>query len=389
VNKESNLSGKERKRIIDRVIDVIDTKERFLMLGHVHPDEDCISSMVAFALLLSKCSKKASICITEKIHEHYEYLLDICRYNGIEIIDDCGDFSSSFDVVTICDTPKPSMIAVPGSRKTLFKSTHMIRIEIDHHMGADGEYSGDEGYRLVTAASSASELVGLIAMRLKMKPAFLKKYQIDELFTRNFVLAILTGVIGDSKMGAYLKTREERRNYRKFSLMYSRLLEKKTSKEANFKTSDEVFSELGRLSNLESICFSYLNDRKKQTDYISYVALDVNDMNFLLKSCDYDTIVSTTRTLTDRLAEDSKYLGLVVYYDDIERSNLIQFKLRRSSGFKDYDLRNILPLFSIENGGGHEGAIGFRFERSRIENLEAYIQKLILGIEKELKTVLV
>ncbi len=42
----------------------------------------------------------------------------------------------------------------------------------------------------------------------------------------------------------------------------------------------------------------------------------------------------------------------------------------------------VLPLFGIRNGGGHEGAIGFRLPRKEISDLGAYVADLISGINE-------
>ncbi len=125
----------------------------------------------------------------------------------------------------------------------------MLRIEIDHHLAADSGYFGDEGYRLVTEASSASELVGHILLKLEGRRDLLERHQVAELFPRNLVLAILTGIIGDSNMGQYLKSRREKRYYQIFSTMFNDMLSRRTTKKTNFFTMDQVFTELQKLSD--------------------------------------------------------------------------------------------------------------------------------------------
>jgi nanoRNase/pAp phosphatase (c-di-AMP/oligoRNAs hydrolase) len=104
-------------------------------------------------------------------------------------------------------------------------------------------------------------------------------------------------------------------------------------------------------------------------------------MTPLYVECDNDTIVSTARVIADRLAEESGKLSLVAYYDNPERGDLIQFRVRRPGSWKKYDVRSILPLFSIKNGGGHEGAIAFRVPRDSVSDFDAYIRMLVDGIE--------
>jgi nanoRNase/pAp phosphatase (c-di-AMP/oligoRNAs hydrolase) len=85
--------------------------------------------------------------------------------------------------------------------------------------------------------------------------------------------------------------------------------------------------------------------------------------------------------MADKLAEASGVLGLVAYYDHPGKSDLVQFRLRRSGSWKKYDLRGLLTLLSITNGGGHEGAIGFRVPRSEITDFPAYVDTLLQTVE--------
>jgi nanoRNase/pAp phosphatase (c-di-AMP/oligoRNAs hydrolase) len=129
-------------------------------------------------------------------------------------------------------------------------------MEIDHHLEADGEYIGQEGYRLVDEASSTCELIGYLAVRLTKKKSIIRQFGIWEIFSRNFVLAIVTGMVGDSKMGQFLKTRREKRYYRYFSRMFNKMLIEKTDKNSgNFSSIEDILTELEKLSVQEENCF--------------------------------------------------------------------------------------------------------------------------------------
>lgn len=370
-----------RNQVINNIIDALQSKNHFLMLGHRNPDEDCIASMVAFALIVSKFSKKATVCLRARVHEHFQYLLNICRHNGIRCsahIDDGGD---SIDTLVLCDTPKPSMIDADPAAARLIDDPSILKIEIDHHLGADSSYFGDEGYRLVTEANSASELVGLIALKLAKREDLLTHYNIANLLSRNIVLAVLTGIVGDTNMGRFIKSKRQKRYYDLFSGLYNTMLEGNTTKITNLTNKEQVFLEIQRLSAKEDRCFSYILDRKKSSPSIGYAVLTRDDMARLSEEFDEETIVSVSRSITDRLAEESRRLGMVAY-DDSARTGLVQFRLRRGHAFKSFDLRRILEIFSISDGGGHEGAIGFRIEASRVGDIAVFVEGLVEGIEK-------
>jgi nanoRNase/pAp phosphatase (c-di-AMP/oligoRNAs hydrolase) len=374
----------EKNRIIENVIGAMLSRNRFLVLGHKNPDEDCIASMVAFSLLLGKLYKPVAICLGERVHEHYQYMLNICRYHSIVLFEACGSVDGDFDTLVVCDTPKPSMVACHGQLGALFENPAVRKIEIDHHLGADSQYIGDEEYCLVTEATSSSELICHIALKMRNRRDLRERYLIDEIFSRNFTLSILTGIIGDTNMGQFLQSRREKRFYHIFSTMLNSLLTEETVKETNFKNTDEVFQELHRLSTREERCFRYFMDRKNFSASIGFVALGKRDTEPLFSEGDEETVVNVARAAANVLAEESGKLSMVVYYDSPELSDYIQFRVRRSQQYKKYDLRDLLELFDIENGGGHEGAIGFRIHRTQVADYRLFIRNLIEGIEKAL-----
>jgi diguanylate cyclase (GGDEF)-like protein len=380
--KSAIRSIREKNQIIARIIDAITRRRHFLILGHQSPDDDCIASMISFALILHMFYKDAALHIGSQVHERFKYLLDICRYNSIPILGPDAPIPADIDTVVLCDTPKPSMMEAGPAVRELLKRPDVLRVEIDHHLGSDSGYFGDDGYRFVTEASSASELIGHILLKLEVRGDLLERHQVSELFPRNLVLAILTGIIGDSNMGQYLKSRREKKYYQIFSGMFNEMLSRRTTKKTNFFTMDQVFTELQKLSAVEEGCFNYMMERKKLLGAIAMVALSADEMEPLYASCDDDTIVSAARVIADRLAEESGKLGLMCYYDNPDRSDLVQFRLRRAGGWKKYDLRTFLTIFSIANGGGHEGAIGFRVPRGEIPDFSAYVSRLVEGIAK-------
>jgi nanoRNase/pAp phosphatase (c-di-AMP/oligoRNAs hydrolase) len=384
MKKKSISTIHEKNTIIDNIIDAMLTRNRFLLLGHHNPDEDCIASMVAFSLLLGKLYKDAEICIGEKVHEHYGYLLNICKYNSITLFNACEHFDEHIDTVVICDTPKPSMVERNDAIENLLKDPAVLKIEIDHHIGTDSRYIGDDGYCLVTDATSASELVGHIALKMRNRRGLVDLFQINEVLSRNVILAILSGIIGDTNMGRFLKSRREKKFYQLFSSMLNNLLAEETVKESNFKNMDEIYNELHRLSSKEDHGYQYFMERKQFSQSIGWVALDEGDIEKLFRDVDEETVVTVARAVANELAEESGKLSLVSYYDKAGVSDLIQFRIRRSQSYKKYDLRNMLSLFSIENGGGHEGAIGFRLPRGEIRDYDLYVRNLIEGLEKEL-----
>ena len=169
MKKKDIINIKGKNKIIDNILNIILTKEHFLILGHQNPDEDCLASMVAFALLLIKFYKGVNIFLPGKVHEHFEYLINICKFNSINLIKTDAPILENIDTLVVLDTPKPSMLEVSQNIKDLLQDKNIVKIEVDHHLGADSEYIGDLDYCLVAEASSTAELIGHILFKLKNK----------------------------------------------------------------------------------------------------------------------------------------------------------------------------------------------------------------------------
>jgi nanoRNase/pAp phosphatase (c-di-AMP/oligoRNAs hydrolase) len=369
----------EKNRIVNNIIDSIVERESFLLLGHKDPDTDCIASLVAFALLLSKFNKEITIYLVAPVMPQFGYLLAICKYNGITVSYGRINTYASYSTVVVLDTPKPDMIGLNEDISALMSSENVRKIEIDHHLASDAEYSGDKGYCLVSEASSTCELIGFLLLKMsKQKERFPRL----DFFTRNLALAILTGIVGDSQMGKYLKTRKERFYYKTFSMIFNRLLGEKTKKDSNNLSSIEaVFNVIQNFSVQEKRCYDGIMKLKNTKKSIYYICIDERQSAEFIELYGTELIVNVSKAAADNLAEDCCKLGMVVYYDDPSLSNFVQFRLRRSAKYLRSDLRDVLASLKIENGGGHPGAVGFRFKREEIKDIQTFTADMISRIE--------
>ncbi len=371
---------KERNKITLRIINAIIKRKNFLICGHENPDEDCVSSMVAFALLLTKFDKAVQIYINGHVSENMNYLLNICKYNSIKVLNSKSNLKRNIDTIVICDTAKKSMLDVNRRIQNLLKKKEILKIEIDHHIGSDSEYIGDKKYSFVDEASSACELVGFIALKLRNMKDVLMQFFILDPFSRNFILAVLTGIVGDTNMGQFLKSRREKVYYDIFSNMYNNLLMKLTVKETNLNRIEDVSTALHSLTLQEDECYNYIIDKKHFSDSVGYIILKEREMDYIKKHFDFDVFITVVKSIADELAEESGKLSLIAYYDDHSSKTLYQFRMRRAHNFKNFDLRKVLDYFNISNGGGHEGAIGFRFSADRINDVEEYAKNILSKI---------
>ena len=197
--------------------------------------------------------------------------------------------------------------------------------------------------------------------------------------SRNIVLAVVTGIIGDSRMGLLLKSEREKRSYRTFSNLFNKLLARTTVGESNFSDMKQVYQEIQKQSESEARCLEFFLQRQRLEGRVGYAFLGDRDSARLARDFDRDTVIAAARSVADSLAEESGWLGLVCYCDPPGDGQLVQFRLRRSRRYKSFDLRQVLDLFGFSDGGGHEGAIGFRLPRQGISSLSDYVNNLVHG----------
>ncbi|MDR3130767.1 MAG: DHH family phosphoesterase [Treponema sp.] len=375
----------EKNRCVKNIIDETARLNSFLLVGHQNPDTDCIASLAAFSLLLRKQEKDVSIFLPMPVMEQFNYLLAICKYNGIDILYDPNSIPKDIAALVILDTPKPEMISSNAVIDQLLSDPGIRKIEIDHHLGADASYAGDPGYCLVSEASSACELIGYLCFKFSRQK---DRFPGVDFFSRNIALAVLTGIVGDSHMGKYLKSAKERWYYSILSQAFDKLLVEKTRKNSNNLASMEaIFDTIQLFSVREKLCFDRILKQKLRSEYIFYAALGKEESAELFSRYGNELLVNVSKAAANTLAEDAGKLGLVAYYDDPSLSSFVQFRLRRSAKFTVLDLRTVLKTLGISNGGGHPGAIGFRVLKDEVPDIHAFTAEIACRIDGMIKDI--
>ncbi len=372
----------EQNRVFDNILNLIKEKNSFLLLGHELPDEDCISSLVSMALLLGKFGKEVKIYIRDQVPQQLSYLINICTYNKIPLIQGPTYTEKKPDVIFVLDTPKPEMIASNADILPYLTEPLLPIVEFDHHLSADACLSGIEGYCFVSRASSTCELIGLFCCKLANRKDLLASLGIKDLFSRNLVLSMLTGMIGDTKFGLTLKSHRDMFFYSLFTKKFAKVLEETARKESNNYTQmTDIFNSIQSLTVEEKDLYQMLLEHARYSGRIGIVALDEEESRNYVSRVDYHIFVNVIKSVTDYLSEKSGTFGLTVYYDMPEVSELIQFRIRISRNITGIDLRSILKDFSIQDGGGHPGAIGFRIPKKEIPDISRFITDLLTKIE--------
>jgi nanoRNase/pAp phosphatase (c-di-AMP/oligoRNAs hydrolase) len=381
VGEEGNMKTEiptiaEKNRLVGNIIAEIQEKDFFLLVGHKDPDTDCIAALAAFALILAKLQKEVTIYFATHLSEQFNYLLAICKYNNISVAYGKVKNLRNISTLVILDAAKPEMIAMNEPIAGLFGDPGIRKIEIDHHLSMDTRYSGDPGYCLVSDSSSTCELIGYLCLKFALRQG---KPQ-EDFFSRNIASALLTGLVGESQMGKYLKNKKERWYYRLLHGIFSRLLFGDAPQD-KVESMDGIFDVIQRFSVQEKRCFEGIMALKRQSPSVYYVCLSREQSEELFRKYPTELIVNVSKAAADTLAEESGRLGMVVYYDDEALTNFVQFRLRRSAQFKALDLRDLLSGLNIRNGGGHPGAVGFRVKKDDIADLGAYTEALIARLE--------
>ena len=372
----------EKNAAMERILNSIKDKNSFLLLGHTGVDEDCIAALVSMAIVLTKFGKSPVIYMAERIPDQLLYLANICAYNKIPVLHDSAGITGQPDVVCILDTPKLSMLSADEKIRSFFSGA--LVLEIDHHLQADATTCGQPGYCYVNRASSTCELLAGICYKLNRRTALLKKYHIEEFLTRNLALCLLTGIIGDTKLGSTLKTNREKFFYRYFTQYFTRILIKSYRKNSgNYTDIEDIFSTVQQFSaeekeiHQELLAFSHFS---KQTGAIFLT--EPQSADFLQKHSG-QTFVKVIKTVTDFLAERSGKIGVTAYYDSPYAGGKIQYRLRAAPGCTAVDFRKILETFRITDGGGHPGAVGFRLDSGKFsaEQIREFQYQLIRTLD--------
>lgn len=109
--------------------DIVESKERFLIGCHVHPDGDAIGSLLAMGLALLNRGKKVEMVCSEGVPNVY-YFLEGSRLINREI-----NFSASPEVLICVDCAEKERISLPPE---VWSIKGLTVINIDHHITNGG-----------------------------------------------------------------------------------------------------------------------------------------------------------------------------------------------------------------------------------------------------------
>jgi len=303
----------EKSKDLGRLIELLKSKNDFILATHVQPDGDAIGSLLGLGMLLGNIGKKVFLSWGEQIVIPPQYLF----LPGIELIEDPSQCPSSSDVFIALDCATLDRL---GSLAEKAGQAKML-VNIDHH--AEKTKFGhinitDEN------ASSTSELVLRICNEL------------GEKLTKNIAVCLYVGIVTDTGKFQYTNTTQNTFDAAKELLDYGILPNK-------------IFQKL-----YETTSFNYL---KLQGVALSRATL-IEDIGLI-----YTWILQSDLKQTN--AELSQAENLIDLLRSVEGINVaVVFKElgdnRLNVSLRSKGKINVSKLAENFGGGGHANAAGFK-----------------------------
>lgn len=310
----------------------IQTNDHFLVVSHVQPDGDAISSTCAVGYLLDRLKKNFVMINEDSIPEKFGYLPQV---EQIQLV--TKDPQHFFKHIIAVDCADLSRM---GQAEQLISPNPEI-LNIDHHP-TNNDY-GQLNLVEPSAAATAEILYDLYD-------------QFDLAWDQDFATCIYTGILTDTGGFRYANTTAKLMNIAADLLRYGvnahemaeKLLEKRSYNHLQL---------LGRALNT----LSFTEDRR-----VSWVALSEKDIKETNASIDdYEGIVHYPRNI------DGVDVGILFREVD---SETVKISLRSS------DRVNVSEIAKFFNGGGHVRAAGATLKSSLSNAVSLVINK----VKKEL-----
>ncbi len=145
---------------MDKAIEFIETKDRFLLSTHVNPDGDGIGSILGLTGILKKLGKKYSIILQDPPQDKLSFLP---RIDEIRVYDESMVGELSFDSAVVIDSPSLDRIGEPA--RLLSKDADVLNI--DHHVSNRRFGSCN---LIAPEAAASTQIIGGIFESMGIKP---------------------------------------------------------------------------------------------------------------------------------------------------------------------------------------------------------------------------
>ncbi|MEK9150337.1 MAG: DHH family phosphoesterase, partial [Candidatus Desantisbacteria bacterium] len=165
--------------VIDEIVKIIRSEERFLIVSHIRPDGDSIGSQIALLCILEEMGKRCVIMNEEMPPKNLSFLPCLERIKSPK--------DGEYGATIILDANEWDRL---GKRTRALVEKQKTRLNIDHHLGGgigDVVWS-DKGF------SSCSEMIYELSTRLNV--------EMDE----KKALLLYTGIATDTGFFSYVNT---------------------------------------------------------------------------------------------------------------------------------------------------------------------------------------
>lgn len=302
-------------------------QDDFLIVSHVNPDGDAVSSSLAMGYILALLNKNFVITNQDSYPSRFSYLK---KYNQLKL---ASEISDKFSNVISVDTADINRL---GDAKNLIATNNVIA-NIDHHLS--GSYYGDINLVVPTAAAT-TEVIYKIARALKLE------------LNKEFAEYIYTGLLTDTGGFRYANTKAE-------TLQLAARL-------ATYGINPGAIADCA----LEKISLNYLKGLKVVLNNIEFYENDtiigsLLDYENLQKLNDEaDGIVSLLRNI------DSADISFLIKED-----NPGQYRVSLRSN----QVVNVSQVAAQFGGGGHFNASGFSYGGDLATLKEKLIHEIIVN----------
>lgn len=339
-------------------------------------DADSVGSLAALALYLTLLGKKVFLFLPDPVDARYHYLEEIIHHNYLEVIDSeegVRRIQEQVETVIFFDTPNSDLIPFFSCISECLLSRNPAIIEIDHHFGNDSRGISRNGIHLFRQSNAAAEIVAELLFHLyETNPEFP-----NPLEQRNILVALMTGLLGDSISGeashcqiAYDKFMDLLKvNLRKQT--YQRALEEPRLKK--IATPEDVLEYFDLMTEEHKLCFQTLAKKITCSGGVGFINLLASTFDDCKRYCEpYESqwFMEVREALLSKAPEDSGKIGILCCHGrTASGEKCIFLRIRRSTRYRGYDLRqaeneikNIFGSKLYLGGGGHPGAVSFRFQ---------------------------
>ena len=321
------------KDLAKKALSFLKDSRRSLVLGHLKPDGDAISSIIAISLILKKLKKESYAFSEGKASDLFNYLkgFDSIHSNFFELKKDLNiknNLIEFFDLIIVLDCGSLARTAIVDDILK-FKEQGGKIIEFDHHPKIDNY--ADIELREASLAST-TELIYY----------FIKENKIE--FDQDLAEAILTGILTDTGNLLYPSANESTLKVVSKTLLAGARYNKLLTYTAQAKDSYTM--------KLWGFVLNNLKINRKYNIAISVVSR--KDLENILGNKELDPGL-----------ESELFSGLAGFLSNLKEAKAVLLLYEGANGFIKGSLRSTSSGYRVDKlaralgGGGHKRASGF------------------------------